>query len=85
MLPVLHLAVQADTPREADGIAEAYGVDFNSGCDCCGPRWCCASNYGPDGSGVVETLEEVIAIIADHRYQETHKDIPHHKILSKQA
>lgn len=55
-LPAIDVVVKADSPEQADAIAEANGIHFNSGCSCCGDRWSRASDF--DASDVVPEITE---------------------------
>lgn len=35
----VNVFVEAHTYREANALVEAIGVEFNTGCPCCGSRW----------------------------------------------
>lgn len=67
--PAIYVVVEADTPQEANTIAEANGVYFNGvnngrDCECCGDRWYSMweGDTEPDGYHVVATEEEVVEI-----------------------
>ena len=42
-LPAINVSVEADSPDEANDIAESHGVyfddDYDFDCECCGQRW----------------------------------------------
>lgn len=51
LAPAVRVFVEADTPDEADTIAEWNGlyfdgVDGGRDCPCCGDRWCRAYDWG---------------------------------------
>ncbi len=48
--PAIRVFVEADTPNEANAIAEANGLYFDGvadgyDCECCGDRWYAASDW----------------------------------------
>ena len=45
--PAINVFIQAESPSQANEIAEKHGVYFDSSndCECCGPRWEEATEY----------------------------------------
>lgn len=60
-VPAITVYVHADTPEQANAVAEANGLYFHGvskglDCECCGDRW-----YPADDYYLVEDLDEDIA------------------------
>ena len=56
--PAINVVVKADSPEQADAIATANGVYFDSelDCECCGERWSTAGEW---------TASETIPAVSD--------------------
>lgn len=81
--PAVIVAVESNSPQEANRIAEANGLYFNGvdndlDCSCCGDRWypIWGEDNTSDGYTIVTTEGEVTEIAADRANWAEEDNIP---------
>ena len=77
--PAIRVFVEADSPAEADAIAEYHGIYFDPwyerDCDCCGTRWSPASDC--------DATDKVPEVSKWDKAWSTTEGVPAHLVIGK--